>query len=97
MFNKAMEYEEAKALKAVIEAQNHIHSEVVKFFDKYGKTALGLTPDFVKAMPEYKEARTAYDLSFAKLRAFNGWFVKRFKKECAADRQKAKQDKAVIA
>ncbi|MNO09060.1 hypothetical protein D3C81_2320260 [compost metagenome] len=42
---------------------------------------MGLTPDHVKAMPEWQAAKRAYDVSFAELRAFNGWFNKTFKAE----------------
>ena len=37
----------------------------------YPKTAIGLTPDAVKASPEYKLAKQAHSRAFAALRAFN--------------------------
>ncbi|MGV2885953.1 hypothetical protein [Paenibacillus taichungensis] len=82
-----MTYEEAKSHKQKLEEQNKVDSDKLKVFDIQGKSANGLTPDHVRALPEWKSAKTAFDRSFAKLRDFNGWFVKKFKKEIAADRR----------
>ncbi|ASA22730.1 hypothetical protein [Paenibacillus donghaensis] len=90
-----MIYEEAKANGQKLQKQTNACSDVLKGFNKYGKNALGMTPDHVRAMPEWKEAKKAYDESFANLRGFNTWFMKTFKKEYAADRRskfKSNQD-----
>lgn len=82
-----MNYEEAKAYKQTLEALNNAASDALKEFDKYGKTEMGMTPDFVKAMPEFKAAKLAFDISFNNLRNFNGKFNKAFKKEIAQERK----------
>ena len=76
-----MNYQEAKAYKANLEAINDTASKALQAFDSLGKSEMGMTPDHVKTMPEWKAAKRAYDVSFAELRAFNGWFMKTFKKE----------------
>lgn len=76
-----MNYLDAKTYKEALYAKNDKASEELQAFDKLGKSEMGMTPDYVKAMPEWKAAKRAYDVSFAELRAFNGWFMKVFKKE----------------
>lgn len=76
-----MNYLDAKTYKEALYAKNDKASEELQDFDKLGKSEMGMTPDYVKAMPEWKAAKLAYDVSFAELRAFNGWFMKTFKKE----------------
>jgi hypothetical protein len=76
-----MNYLDAKTYKESLYAKNDKASEELQAFDKLGKSAMGLTPDHVKAMPEWQAAKHTYDVSFAELRAFNGWFMKTFKKE----------------
>lgn len=61
-----------------------------------GGSCLGLTPDSVKATPEYQAALKAYNVSFAQLRNTNVWFTKAFKKEYAAER-KAKYASMMLA
>lgn len=89
-----MNYEEAKAYKANLEVINNAASDALKAFDSYGKSSFGITPDHVKTMPEYHEAKKAFDVSFQRLRNFNGQFTKVFKKEIAAER-KAKYVKMI--
>ena len=47
---------------------------------------MGLLPDAVKLSPEFRHAKASYDHAFQAIRAFNGPFVKQFKKEIKADR-----------
>ena len=47
---------------------------------------MGLTPDAVKATPEWQLAKKAYNLAFEQSRAFNKFFTKAYKKEIAAER-----------
>lgn len=82
-----MNYEEAKAYKLTLEALNNAANDALKGFDKYGKSDMGMTPDFVKAMPEFKAAKLAFDISLNNLRNFNGKFNKVFKKEIAEERK----------
>ncbi len=80
-------YNLAKQAKIALESALDSAGKSLKAFDSYGKSAMGMTPDFVKAMPEWKQAKQNFDKAFAELRAFNGWFVKEFKKEIAAERK----------
>lgn len=41
-----------------------------------GSGAMGLTPDVVKARPDYRAAKAESDRAFAALRAFNGAHAK---------------------
>ncbi|MCR8994607.1 hypothetical protein [Brevibacillus laterosporus] len=83
-----MTYEEAKAYKQKLEEKNKDDSAKLKAFGKHSKSAMNLTPDHVKVMPEWEKARRAFDHSFTELRNFNAWFVKTFKKEYVNDRRK---------
>jgi len=77
-----MTYEEAKKYKQELEEINKTNSDKLKF----EKTIMGLTPEHIRTLPEWKEAKNAYDNSFAELRKFNNWFIKTFKEEYAEER-----------
>ena len=77
----------AKQSKTMLENALDAADKALKAFDKYGKSEMGMTPDFVREMPEWQQARKEYDKAFAELRNFNGWYVKTFKKEIAAERK----------
>ena len=77
----------AKQSKAMLEYSLDAADKALKAFDKYGKSEMGMTPDFVKAMPEWQQSKKEYDKAFAELRNFNGWYVKTFKKEISAERK----------
>ena len=79
----SMTYEEAKAEYDLLEAEAKATSEVLRAFPR-GPT--GLTPDAVRATPEYRAAKTANDTVFARQRQFNAVYVKLFAKELSADR-----------
>lgn len=49
---------------------------------------MGLTPDHVKASPEFRAASAAYNTAFQKLRQFNSSYVKTYAKELRAERIK---------
>lgn len=51
-----------------------------------GSGPMGLTPDSVKFSPEYREARAAYDRASSMARAFNGAFVREYRRELAEER-----------
>jgi hypothetical protein len=63
------------------------------FADPFGKGPMGLTPDFVRAMPEYRPLKNEVDLKFNALRNFNAVYVKKFKKEISADIQARREAK----
>jgi hypothetical protein len=48
---------------------------------------MNLTPDSVKATPEYRAARAAMESAFAKLRAVNAAFQRTYSKEIRAERR----------
>ena len=77
----------AKQSKKALETALDVADKALKAFDSYGKSEMGMTPDHVKAMPEWQQAKKDFDLAFAQLRNFNGWYVKTFKKEIAQERK----------
>ena len=77
----------AKQDKTTLENALDAADKALKAFDKYGKSEMGMTPDFVKEMPEWQQSKKEFDKAFAELRNFNGWYVKTFKKEIAAGRK----------
>ena len=81
-----MTYQEAKAYRESMEERHKIDTDNLKEFEQF-KNQIGLIPDHIRETPEYKTVKTACDKNFAELRNFNGWFVKTFKKEIAADRR----------
>lgn len=80
----AMTFEEAKLEAARLDAEIKTTETVLRAFPRDG--AFGLPSDAVRATPEYRAAKTAFDRAFAKLRNFNAWYTKAFKKELAAER-----------
>ena len=77
----------AKQSKAMLENALGVADKALKAFDKYGKSEMGMTPDFVRAMPEWQQSKKEFDKAFTELRNFNGWYVKTFKKEISAERK----------
>ncbi len=59
------------AVKAQLEADVSAASMAMKQFDAT-KSACGLTPDHVKASPEWKAAKASFNRAFQALRNFNG-------------------------
>jgi hypothetical protein len=79
-----LDYEGFKAARAVVDAEVDSASKELK---KFPRGNMGLTPDDVKNSPEFKSTKRAYDVAFKKLQTLNKTYVKRFKKELAADRK----------
>lgn len=78
------DYEMDKECQVYLEHAVDVTSAVMKAFPKGD---MGLTPDDIKASDTYKAAHKAYNTAFARLRAFNAVFVKKYKKELAAERR----------
>ena len=76
-------FDEAKAEAARLDAEAEAAGQVLRSFPR-GPT--GLTPDAVRATPEYRAAKARFDKAFARQRDFNGVFVKRFAKELREER-----------
>lgn len=81
-----MSYAIAKAVQAELERARNDASRALSAITGVGSGAMGLTPDSVKASPDYRAARRAYDQRHADLAAFNARFVKQYATELAADR-----------
>ena len=85
----ALSFADAKAWQARLDATLTATTAVL---NAYPKSAIGLTPDHIKATAEWKGNYRANQLAFDRLRRFNQVFVRTFKKELAAER-KAKRNK----
>lgn len=82
------DYEAVKAVKTAAEvAFEKAAKELDDFVNQFPKGPMNLTPDVVRAMPEYKVLRAASEKAFQNLRSINGFFTKNFKKEYAAERK----------
>lgn len=82
-----MNYEEAKQLQDKLYAESKRYSTILNSFPK---GPMGMTPDDVKASPEWQEAKQGYAIAADRLRKFNQKFNSVFKNEIAADRRSRK-------
>ena len=89
-----MSYTIQKQVKQSLENDVEQAEKDLQEFDKYGKGPMGLTPDHVRAMPEYKKAKADFDKAFTIMQKFNQQFVKQFKKEIAKERRERFASKA---
>lgn len=78
-------FDEARAESALIEKEVDAASDALRAFPR---GSMGLTPDAIKSTPEYRAANARYQRAFAKQRAFNTTFTKKFAKELRAERDK---------
>lgn len=74
-------FESALAEKLRLEAECETFSRAMQ---RFPRGPMGLTPDHVTALPEFQQAKGAFDASFRRLRDFNALFLKKFKKEYRA-------------
>lgn len=86
---EASPFERAKAKRDGIEARlKTAGAELDRLIEAHGGPGkMGLTPDAVKQMPEYKRLRAQVESSLRELQNFNVAFTKTFKKELAAERK----------
>jgi len=84
-----MDYTQATERRDELEAEVDRTSRALKALS--GGGPLGLTPDDVRATPEWKAAKRAADDAFAALQAFNKVYVRRFKQEIKRDRQRRRR------
>lgn len=75
----------AKAHADVLMAEVKRTGDALEVFPKNGP--MGLTPDHVRATPEFRAAKQAFDIAFANLRAFNAHFTKFYAAELRAERR----------
>lgn len=80
-----MTYAIAKQAKFAVEAMHDAAAAVLNEVSGTERGPMGLTPDHIKATPEWKAAYRAERKAFNELRSYNGWFAKSFKKEMRAD------------
>tara|TARA_R110000822_G_scaffold301108_3_gene424824 strand:- start:817 stop:1116 length:300 start_codon:yes stop_codon:yes gene_type:complete len=62
-------------------------NEIGNKLSKYPKGIMGLTPDHIKQTEEWKSNKKDFETAFFKLRTFNSYFTKQYKKERAAERK----------
>lgn len=87
MGNKYMSFAIAKVTASLLESDHSTASRNFKSTPGVGSGPMGLTPDDIRARPDYRIAKQAMDKAFAELRAFNAVYVKRYKNELAAERK----------
>lgn len=81
-----MTYDQAKAVRAKYELlHDHCADTLTQVSGKPGP--MGLTPDHIKSTDTWKNAYMLERKAFAMMRDFNGFMVKNFKKEMAAERK----------
>jgi hypothetical protein len=83
MQTRAVSFEQARAEHDRLEQEVSTASASLQIFPR---GAMGLTPDHVRATPEWRAANGRFKKAFAALRAFNAVYVKMFKKELIAQR-----------
>ena len=74
----------ALAVQAAARADYDHKVAVLQAIPGVGSGAMGLTPDSVKATPEYKKARMSSEIAFQALRAINSVLNSKFKTQYAA-------------
>jgi len=79
-------YDTFKQAQALLEANVTATAIALRAIPGAGSGSMGLTPDAVKASPEYRSAKAAYDAAFHALREFNGKWVNVFAAEIKAER-----------
>jgi hypothetical protein len=77
------QFAEAKAEQARLEQEMSAAEGVLKTFPR---GAMGLTPDHVRATPEWQAAKARSSKAFKALQDFNTDFVSTFAKELRAER-----------
>ena len=82
-FGDAASFEQASAEHDRLEREV---SAAGAALDAFPRGAMNLTPDHVRATPEWRAAKARFDRAFAAQRAFNAVYVKVFKKEIVAQR-----------
>lgn len=82
-----MNFQEAKAIRDRLDGEVRNAERAIKSIPSVGSGSMGLTPDAVKATPEFQAARQEFFTAFEKLRAFNLGFIRHFKKEIREERR----------
>ena len=80
------DYTRAKEHRDKLEAEHERTSRALKALS--GGGLMNMTPEHVRASPEWKKAKHEADAAFSALRAFNTVFVRRFRRELAQERKR---------
>jgi hypothetical protein len=80
------DYAQAKTVRDQLEADLRESGSALKALS--GGGVMNMTPDHVRRTSEWQQAKRRADAALAALQAFNTVFVRRFKKEIAADRRR---------
>lgn len=80
-------YEATKLYIAALVIAVSEASKAINSIPGIGSGQMGLTPDSVKATPEYRKAKMNYDFVWNQYQAANRCFVKYWSKEIRADRE----------
>lgn len=88
--NSLMTFDQAKAKQDQL---NAVCDKASSDLNKYPVGPMGLTPDSVKASPEWRRDQANFEIAFKALQTYNKWFCKRWKKELSAFRQQQRLDK----
>lgn len=75
-----MNYCDFKALRGPLEARLNKANDALRAVPGLSSGQLGLTPDAVKARPDYRVANDAYNAADKALRAFDRAFTKAYRK-----------------
>lgn len=79
------DYAEAKRVRDQLEAEVDASGSALTAIS--GGGLMNLTPDHVRKTPEWQAAKRRADVAFKALQTFNTVYVRRFKRELAADRK----------
>ena len=77
-------YQKAKAERTKLYERLDSAQRAIDVFPRHDN---GVTPDTVKATPAWRSARTEIDDAFKAVQKFNVEFLKKYKKEYAAERR----------
>ena len=80
-----------KATRDALDNELSAATEAIKAIPGHASGPMGLTPDPVKALPQWQAARLRLDRAFAAVRAFNAANVKRYGRELQRERQAARE------
>lgn len=83
---KNISFSEAKQTKEFLEKSVKNAEEILHKIPGVNKSG-GLTPDAIKTSTDFQKAKQNFNVAFSKLRDFNGFFVKQFKKEIGEERK----------
>lgn len=86
-----MSFAIAKVTASLLESDYSAASRNFKAIPGVGSGPMGLTPDDVRARPDYRIAKEAMDKAFAALRAFNAPFVKKYAKQLRTERNERRK------